>query len=125
MASQWEQIEEVALCQAYIDAASSTILSSRWLRCGNSATRVLVPPGMQPRLTCDHHYRTEPITWDYIEPIDPCELPLTLLEELIVAEGQYQDWIREQLCELERRLRDARIRQQHASHALIHRSRGT
>jgi hypothetical protein len=125
MASQRERIQEVMRCQAYIDAASSTILSSRWLRCGNSATQVLVLPGMQPRLPSDHHYRTEPITWDYIEPIDPCKLPLMLLEELIVAEGQYQDRIREQLCQLERQLRDARIRQQDASDALIHRIRGT
>jgi len=125
MVTQREQIQEIVHCQAYIDAASSTILPSRWLRCGNSATRVLVLPGMQPRLTCDHHYRTEPITWDYIEPIDPCELPLLLLEELIVAEGQYQDWIREQMRELERRLHSARLRQQDASDALIHRIRGT
>jgi len=121
MAIQREYAPEVVPCQAYTDAASSTILPSRWIRCRNSATRVLVRPGMQPRLACDEHYRTEPVTWDYIDPIDPEGLSAELLEELIAAEGQYQDWIRDHICELEHRLRNARIRQQNATDTLVQR----
>jgi hypothetical protein len=119
MATQRQHIPEVVRCQAYTDATSSAILPSRWIRCLNSATRVVVRPGMQPRLACDEHYRAEPVTWDYFDPIDPDNLPLMLLEELIAAEGQHQDWLREQICEFERRLRNARIRQQNASETLI------
>jgi hypothetical protein len=121
MATQREYAQELLPCQAYTDAASATILPSRWIRCRNSATRVLVRPGMQPRLACDEHYRAEPVTWDYIDPIDPEGLSMKLLEELIAAEGQYQDWIREHICELEHRLRNARIRQQNASDTLVQR----
>jgi hypothetical protein len=121
MGIQRERIREAVRCQAYTNTTNSAILPSRWTRCHNGATRVLVLPGMQPRLACDQHYHSEPITWDYIEPIDPKYLPLMLLEELVAAEAQYQQWIREQICELERRLQSARMREQNASDALIQR----
>jgi len=121
MAPQREYAPEAVRCQAFTEAITSALLSFRWIRCRNHATRVLVRPGMQPRLACDEHYRAEPVTWDYFDPIDPEVLPVQLLEDLIAAEGQYQDWIREHICELERRLHSARIRQQNATDALIHR----
>ncbi len=78
---------------------------------------------MPPRLACDRHYHAEAATWDRIDPIDPDRLPLKLLEALVAAEGQYQDWIREQIGDLERRLRNARIRQRNASDTLLYRLR--
>ncbi len=121
MATQREYARETVRCQAFTDAITSTFLSFRWIRCHDHATRVLVRPGMQPRLACDEHYRAEPVMWDYIDPINPERLPLKLLEDLIAAEGQYQDWIKEHICELERRLHGACMRQQNASDTLIQR----
>jgi len=123
MATHHEREPDSVRCQALTDDASAASRLSRRNPCRNAAIRVLVRPGMPPRLACDRHYHAEAATWDRIDPIDPDRLPLKLLEALVAAEGQYQDWIREQIGDLERRLRNARIRQRNASDTLLYRLR--